>query len=112
MLSMSVSTNIWAERNKYALEKFDMSDLVLTNTWSVRNVKIATVIDNEGYLYRVIEGDYMEKNYGKVKTIGNDKIKICDLDLALSEKTKRSVENCYWIYKKEFECDQSGCSYR
>jgi Tfp pilus assembly protein PilP len=93
-----LNTNALAERYKYALEKFDVSELALFNTRVINNVRIATIIDNEGYLYTVIKGDCIGKNYGMVTLIRNNKIKICDV--ILSEKTKDYVEECYWLHKK------------
>ena len=111
VLSMSISAHVWAHRDSHALEKFDISDLTLTLTWSVGNAKAASIRDKEGYVYTVLVGDYMGKNFGMVKEIENDKIKVCDV-LEVANGIKDYVVKCYWMHKKVYLCDESKCSYR
>ena len=91
-----LSTNALAERYKHALEKFDVSELALFGTHIINDVRIATIIDNEGCLHTVIKEDYIGKNYGRVALIRNNKIKICDI--VLSEEAKDYIEKCYWLH--------------
>ena len=101
MLCSLVSANVLAERSKYALEKFDISELSLTGTWYISNVRYATIIDNEGYLYIAHEGDYMGKNYGRIRTVGDDKIEVCDVILNKKNgEIEGYTEECYWLIKK------------
>ena len=111
-LSMSVSAHVWARRDSYALERYDISDLTLTLTWSVGDAKVASIRDKEGYVYSVLVGDYLGKNLGFVKAIENDKIEICEYFLETINKVENYVVKCHWMHKKVYLCDESKCSYR
>ena len=38
-----------------------MTDLILVGTWNIGNQMYASIRDNEGYLYTVLKGEYIEK---------------------------------------------------
>ena len=103
VLSLTVSTSVWADANLYALERFHLNDFVLKNIKPIGNEKVATIQNKNNYdLYTVIVGDRMGINFGMIKKIENDKLYICEV---VQDEENDWIEKCHWIHKcAEYEC--------
>ncbi|WP_318493620.1 pilus assembly protein PilP [Photobacterium leiognathi] len=83
-------------RPKQALENFNVTDMVyvgLINSQSIKNA----IIMIENSMFKVTLGNYLGKNYGKIKSISNDKITIIE-----KIKTNSSwIKRINTLYKKD-----------
>ena len=62
------------ERNKEELEHHELDGLRMVGTLELANALWGIVEDPEGTIYRVKEGNYMGRNYGKILTISEEKL--------------------------------------
>ena len=67
------------ERNKEELEHFELDGLHMVGTLELSDALWGIVQDPEGTIYRVREGNYMGRNYGKILTISEEKIELREI---------------------------------
>lgn len=66
-------------RRKEALEDFEFDSLDMVGTIYVDDQLFGLVVDPDGLLYRVREGNYMGRNHGRVIEIYEDRIEAIEL---------------------------------
>jgi len=59
-------------REREALESFDLSTLKLVGVYSMGEDRVAMIEDNTGQGYTVRQGNYMGKNNGRIEKIDSD----------------------------------------
>ena len=66
------------ERPKQFLEDFDIDDFRMVGSLESREGLFALVRNGEG-VYRVKTGDYLGRNHGRIKLIGQDRIELVEI---------------------------------
>jgi type IV pilus assembly protein PilP len=67
------------ERNKEELEHFELDGLRMVGTLELSSALWGIVQDPDGTIYRVQEGNYMGRNYGKILSISEEKIELREI---------------------------------
>ena len=67
------------ERNKEELEHFELDGLRMVGTLELASSLWGVVQDPDGTIYRVKEGNYMGRNYGKILSISEEKIELREI---------------------------------
>ncbi len=67
------------ERNKEELEHFELDGLRMVGTLELSNALWGIIQDPDGTIYRVKEGNYMGRNYGKILSISEEKIELREI---------------------------------
>ncbi len=67
------------ERNKEELEHFELDGLRMVGTLELDSALWGIVQDPDGTIYRVKEGNYMGRNYGKILAISEEKIELREI---------------------------------
>ncbi len=67
------------ERNKEELEHFELDGLRMVGTLEQSSALWGIVQDPDGTIYRVKEGNYMGRNYGKIQSISEEKIELREI---------------------------------
>ena len=76
------SSDAFSERNKYKLEQFALNEISrILVTKHLKGFHYFTASDPDGYIYTVIEGDYLGLNSGKVISITEDEIVVEEIYL-------------------------------
>jgi len=63
-----------ANREREALEVFDLSTLSLVGIFKMGDKRVAMIQDSQGKGYTVTQGNYMGKNNGKIERIDDDTV--------------------------------------
>jgi len=67
------------ERNKEELEHFELDSLRMVGTLEQSSALWGIIEDSEGIIYRIKEGNYMGRNYGKIQSISEEKIELREI---------------------------------
>ncbi|MFK8067376.1 MAG: pilus assembly protein PilP [Gammaproteobacteria bacterium] len=67
------------ERNKEELEQFELDSLRLVGTLEQSSGLWGIVKDPDGTIYRVKEGNYLGRNYGKILSVSEEKIELREI---------------------------------
>jgi len=67
------------ERNKEELEHYELDGLRMVGTLELASSLWGVVQDPDGTIYRVKEGNYMGRNYGKILSISEEKIELREI---------------------------------
>lgn len=67
------------ERNKEELESFELDGLRMVGTLEQSSGLWGIIRDPDGTIYRVKEGNYLGKNYGKILSISEEKIQLREI---------------------------------
>lgn len=67
------------ERNKEELEHFELDGLRMVGTLELASALWGIVEDPDGTIYRVKQGNYLGRNYGKILTISEEKIELREI---------------------------------
>ena len=68
-----------ANHVKEYLERFNLSSLTMVGTLSQDETRWGLVQDSQGGVHRVLEGDYLGTNWGKIDTITTSRIDITEI---------------------------------
>lgn len=66
-------------RRREALEDFEFDSLDMAGTIFVDEQLFGLVVDPDGLLYRVQDGNYMGRNHGRITAIYEDRIEVVEL---------------------------------
>ena len=66
-------------RRREALEDFELDSLDMVGTIFVDEQLYGLVVDPDGLLYRVQEGNYMGRNHGRITAVYEDRIELVEL---------------------------------
>ena len=67
------------ERNKEELEHFELDGLRMVGTLEQSRALWGIIQDPDGTIYRVKEGNYMGRNYGRILSISEEKIELREI---------------------------------
>ncbi len=67
------------ERKKEELEHFELDSLRMVGTLEQGNALWGIIQDPDGVIYRVKQGNYMGRNYGKILSISEEKIELREI---------------------------------
>ena len=66
-------------RRREALEDFEFDSLDMVGTIFVDDQLFGLVVDPDGLLYRVQDGNYMGRNHGRITAVYEDRIEVVEL---------------------------------
>jgi type IV pilus assembly protein PilP len=67
------------ERRKEALEAFPLDGLDMMGTLGAENALVGLIMDPERVIHRVVVGNYMGQNDGRITAVYEDKIELAEL---------------------------------
>lgn len=67
------------ERNKEELEHFELDSLRMVGTLEQSESLWGIIQDPDGTIYRVKEGNYLGRNYGKILSVSEEKIQLREI---------------------------------
>jgi len=67
------------ERRKEALESFPLDGLDMMGTLGTSDSLVGLIMDPDRVIHRVVAGNYMGQNDGRITTISEDKIELAEL---------------------------------
>ena len=65
-------------RPKTALERINIAELGMVGTIEIKGVRWALIDDGRGVVHRVKKGDYLGKNYGRIRSIITTKVEVIE----------------------------------